>query len=231
LLKSTNSKGSSSRERFERIYGAIREKICLLEYQPGALLSEDELAQQFGVSRTPLRRVLSRLEAEGLVESQHGVGTFVTDFDDDTLKEVYRFRLELAGLMGRLSPLARSEDDLARMRALAVRGRLLAESPSMTEFARLNLDYAIELTSMIGNRPLKETVQRLFFLAIRIWIRTLEGERIKTEAVIFRHEIEDVLSALEIGDLESVGYLHRTHLSMSFVRLQRYLESKQDTPL
>ncbi|MEM5386810.1 GntR family transcriptional regulator [Paraburkholderia phymatum] len=228
MQKNGNSKGSSSRERFDRIYSAIREKICLLEYEPGALLFEDELAKQFGVSRTPMRRVLSRLEAEGLVESQHGVGTFVTDFDDDTLKEVYHFRLELASLMGRLTPLARSEEDLARMRALAGRGKRLAAAPTMSEFAKLNLDYSLELTSMIGNRPLKETAQRLFFLAIRIWIKTLEGDRLKTEADIFRHEIEDVLKALEIGDLESVGYLHRTHLSMSFVRLRHYLESKQE---
>ncbi|MEX3936917.1 GntR family transcriptional regulator [Paraburkholderia phymatum] len=227
MPKNSNSKGSSSRERFERIYSAIREKICLLEYQPGALLFEDELAQQFGVSRTPMRRVLSRLEAEGLVESQHGVGTFVTDFDDDTLKEVYQFRLELASLMGRLAPIARSEEDLERMRALAARGKRLAAAPTMSEFARLNLDYSLELTSMIGNRPLKETAQRLFFLAIRIWIKTLEADRLKNEAHIFRQEIEDVLKAMEIGDLESVGYLHRTHLSMSFARLRHYLESKQ----
>lgn len=228
MPKNSTSKGSTSRERFDRIYSAIREKICLLEYRPGALLSEDELAQQFGVSRTPLRRVLSRLEAEGLVESQHGVGTIVTDFDDDTLKEVYQFRLELASLVGRLTPLARSEADLARMRTLAARGKRLAAAPSLTEFARLNLDYSLELTSMIGNRPLKETVQRLFFLAIRIWIKTLAEDRLKTEAGIFREEIEDVLKALELGDLESVGYLHRTHLSMSFARLRQYLESCQE---
>ena len=78
------------RERFERMYKAIRDRICLLEYEPGARLSEEELAREFGVSRTPLRRVLSRLESEGLLESRHGVGTFVTDVDIDALLPVYR---------------------------------------------------------------------------------------------------------------------------------------------
>ena len=72
-----------ARERFERIYKTIRDRICLLEYEPGARLGEEELAREFGVSRTPLRRVLSRLEGEGLLESRHGVGTFVTDVDLD----------------------------------------------------------------------------------------------------------------------------------------------------
>lgn len=225
-LPASSSNKSSSRERFERIYGAIREKICMLEYQPGALLSEDRLALQFGVSRTPLRHVLARLEAEGLVERKHGVGTFVTDFNDSALEDVYQFRQELSCLMGRLSPLARSPADLARMRLLAERGRQLAAAPTMIDFTRLNLDYSLELTSMIGNLPLKESFQRQFFLAIRIWIKTLGQEQLQPEASIFSGEIEDVLRAFEVGDLEAVGYLHRTHISMSFARLRRYLAAR-----
>ncbi|MEX4005010.1 GntR family transcriptional regulator [Paraburkholderia sp. EG285A] len=224
LTKNSDLRISNSRERFDRIYSAIREKICLLEYEPGASLSEDDLAQQFGVSRTPLRRVLSKLEAEGLVESMHGVGTFVTNLDYESLKEVYQFRLELASLIGRLGPLARNKEDLERMRAVFRRCQHFAEAPTMPEFAQVNSDFAHELTSMIGNRPLRETVQRLFYVAIRVWIKTLPEERLAIEAEIFRDEVEDVLRALELGDLEAVGYLHRTHLSMSFARLRQYLQ-------
>src|SRR5690606_38977516 len=55
-----------ARERFERIYRILRNRICLLEYPPGARLSEEELAEEFRISRTPVRRVLARLESEGL---------------------------------------------------------------------------------------------------------------------------------------------------------------------
>jgi AraC-like DNA-binding protein len=51
---------SPARERLERIYATIRDRICLLEYQPGERLSEEQLAAEFAVSRTPIRRVLSR---------------------------------------------------------------------------------------------------------------------------------------------------------------------------
>ena len=74
----TSARPTIARERFERIYGIIRDRICLLDYAPGMRLGEEELAKEFGVSRTPIRRVLSRLETEGLLESRHGVGTFVT---------------------------------------------------------------------------------------------------------------------------------------------------------
>ncbi len=63
------------------MHADIRQRICLLDFPPGAQLSETALAEEFGTSRTPVRRVLARLEEEGLVQSVHGVGTLVTDAD------------------------------------------------------------------------------------------------------------------------------------------------------
>ena len=88
----------------ERLYRTLRDRICLLDYPPGARLSEEELAAEFEISRTPLRRVLARLEAEGLIGSVHGVGTIVTDVDVEELAQVYALRMELAPLLGRLDP-------------------------------------------------------------------------------------------------------------------------------
>ncbi|MEZ5475956.1 MAG: GntR family transcriptional regulator [Thiolinea sp.] len=47
----------------------MRRRICLLDYPPNTRLREEDLASEFGVSRTPLRRVLGHLESEGLVKS------------------------------------------------------------------------------------------------------------------------------------------------------------------
>ena len=110
-----------ARERFERIYKTIRDRVCLLEYEPGARLGDEDLAREFGVSRTPLRRVLSRLESEGLLESRHGVGTFVTDVDLDGLLQVYQLRMQLAELIGKLDPIPRQSHDLARVRDIIAR--------------------------------------------------------------------------------------------------------------
>jgi len=63
------------------IYLELRRRICLLDYQPGSRLNGRELASEFGVSRTPLRTVLQRLEYDGLIVSQHGNGTEVTSID------------------------------------------------------------------------------------------------------------------------------------------------------
>ena len=115
----------NAEQRHVRIYKTIRERISLLKYEPGTVLSEAELASEFAVSRTPIRKVLQRLHYEGLTEVRNGVGTIVTDINLKTLKEIYDLRMRLAELMGELSPAvltdehpAALEQQLEKVRAL-----------------------------------------------------------------------------------------------------------------
>lgn len=218
---------SMSRERFERIYKTIRDRICMLEYAPGGRLGEEELAREFHVSRTPIRRVLSRLENEGLLESRHGVGTFVTDVDFDSLAQVYQLRMELAELIGKLDPLPRMEADLARVRVLLVRCDKLLEQPDAKAYARLNMDFFQELEVMIGNLPLREISKRLYYLTTRIWLKSVPHLNLRDEIVVFRREMADILAAMEVGDLEAVGHIRRSHISMSVKRMKRYPDGKK----
>jgi DNA-binding GntR family transcriptional regulator len=211
-----------ARERFERIYRTLRDRICLLDYPPGMRLSEEELAEEFEISRTPVRRVLARLESEGLIEARHGVGTIVTDVDIDELAQVYQLRLELAEMIGRLTPLKRSPEDLARMRRLVERCDGLSEAPDHREFARLNMDFFAEISAMTGNLPLREISERLYFQTSRIVLKLMPRLNLAEEFDAFRREMEDVLAALEVGDLVSVGHIRRSHISMSFQRMVRY---------
>jgi DNA-binding GntR family transcriptional regulator len=213
---------SMSRERFERIYKTIRDRICLLEYQPGERLGEEDLAREFDVSRTPIRRVLSRLEGEGLLESRHGVGTFVTDVDIDALSQVFQLRMELAVLIGKLDPIPRSEADLARVREILARCDALTKAPDAKVYARINMDFFQELGAMIGNAPLKEISERLYYLTTRIWLKSVPHLNFKDEIIVFRREVADILAAMEVGDLEAVGHIRRSHISMSVKRMKRY---------
>jgi DNA-binding GntR family transcriptional regulator len=213
---------SVSRGRFERIYRTIRDRICLIEYEPGARLAEEELAREFGVSRTPLRRVLSRLEVEGLLESRHGVGTFVIDVELEALVPVYKLRMELAGLIGKLDPIPRTPADLARVHALLERCDKLIEHPDPKAYARLNMDFFQELSAMTGNQPLRDISERLYFLTNRAWLKCVPLFNLSDEITVFRREVADIFAAMELGDLESVGYIRRSHIAMWLRRMQHY---------
>lgn len=216
----------NARDRFERIYNTLRTRICLLDYPPGERLREEDLAEEFEVSRTPIRRVLVRLEAEGLLRSVHGVGTMVTDIEIDELEQVYQLRVELAELIGRLSPVEPDAATVAAFRALLARCEGLVETPDAREFARINMDFFHLLNSLTTNEPLREISERLYYQTTRIWLKTASRlnqyrRLLHEEIVIFHREVADIVDAVEIGDLAVIGLIRRSHISMSFLRLRR----------
>jgi DNA-binding GntR family transcriptional regulator len=213
----------SARDRFERMHAEIRDRICLLDYAPGTRLSEEALAAEFGVSRTPLRRVLARLEGEGLVRSVHGVGTFVTDAEIDELGQTYRLRLELAELTGRLDPVPPDAALWAEFRALSARSKALLGDPDPRRFAQLNMDFFLALLRLTANEPLREISERLYFRTTRIWLKSVFASRIDLgdEVDVFDREVHDILRALQVGDLHAAALIQRAHISMSFERMRR----------
>ncbi|MBO6900114.1 MAG: GntR family transcriptional regulator [Rhizobiaceae bacterium] len=215
----------SARQRFEHIYHTLRTRICLLDYPPGERLREEDLAEEFGVSRTPIRRVLVKLEAEGFLRSVHGVGTIVTDIEIEELEQVYQLRVELAELIGRLMPVEPDNSKRAAFRELLSRCEGLVGKPDAREFARINMDFFHLLNSLTGNEPLREISERLYYQTTRIWLKTASRlsqyeEILMDEIRIFHREVADIVDAVNVGDLRVVGLIRRAHISMSFQRLR-----------
>ena len=212
----------TARDRFARMHAVLRNRICLLDYPPGTRLSEEDLASEFGISRTPLRRVLVRLESEGLVQSVHGVGTFVTDVHIEALEQTYQLRMELAELLGILGPNPPDPELWDRLQRLSAEVRALAKAPDARRFGELNMEFFHEFHAITSNAPLREICERLFLQTARIWLKSMAAARIDVgaEVGIFADEIDEVLRALAIGDVRSAALIHRTHISMSYTRMR-----------
>lgn len=209
----------------EEIYEQLRERICLLQYAPGAVLSENALAAEFGVSRTPVRSALRRLEFEGLVTSMAGVGTIVASVDLKFLKEVYALRMKLAELVG----------DLARSRVpngmVTHLQELLRECQGMTDnydpeaIARLYNEFHDEMLNIIANEPLREIYNQLFYQTARIWLDILPDLDWEEEVEITCQEIADVIEALKKEDMQAVARVRRDYMSSFLSRINSYLAS------
>lgn len=212
---------STMRQRHDSIYRIIRQRISLLDYEPGRKLSEEALAEEFGVSRTPLRRVLARLEGEGLLRSVQSVGTIVTDVDIEMLAQTYLLRMELAELIGRLNPTPTTEETVETLADVHERLVELERAPDPRSFAQINIDFFHILISLTQNEPLRAISERLYYQTARIWIRSIDRMNLAEEVSIFRREVADILAAVRIGDLEAVGHIRRSHISMSFKRLSQ----------
>ncbi|WP_417248975.1 GntR family transcriptional regulator [Celeribacter sp.] len=225
MAKGSTGDTPSARDRHDAMHHVIRERICLLDYPPTMRLSETELAEEFGTSRTPLRRVLARLEDEGLVRSLHGVGTIVTDLDRGELTQVYHLRLELISLSGRLDPLPPTPAFLDRLDTLIARAREVQSAHDPRAFTRLDIDTFEHLNGLIGNLPLRRINAQLYYQTKRIWLAAAIAAKLDLdmEFALFHRELVDVRAALSVGDLQAAADLQRAHISMSFQRLQPHL--------
>ncbi|TYC65784.1 GntR family transcriptional regulator [Stappia sp. BW2] len=222
------SQASSALERFQIMYSVLRDRICMLVYPPGTQLSEEALASEFGVSRSPLRKALQILEADGLLLSQQGVGTLVTEVDLQELSQVYELRLELNELTGRLCPRPLDQKLVALFDSLKRRAERLSAAPDRAVFARLNIDFFHAFQQLTLNEPLRDVSEKLFYRTCRIWLTLIDEKDLPKEVTIFCGEIVEIANAVRLGDYQAAALIRRAHLSMGFNRLKTAIQRSAD---
>lgn len=212
------------RIQLDDIHKQLRDRICLLEYLPGSLLREGDLAAEFGVSRTPIREVLQRLALEDLVESKNGVGTIVTALDYRKIKDIYEIRLRIAPLIGELSPNGIVPSHVQRTEALHLRARKLVAAFDIKEYWQINHDLHFLIGELIGNGALLVMWDRFYFQVARMWydLARAVGEEVSKSLI---REIEDVLDAMRDGDVRAIGYIQRNYIAYGLRHLIAHYET------
>lgn len=220
----TVSENETGAERFERIYCELRDRICLLTYPPGTVLSEGALAKELGISRTPIRRVFHRLEFMGLVTIKNGVGTIVTDIDLKTFKQIYDLRKRLAELMGELSPVEITPDYITKIDVLVDRTRNLADKTgAFDELALIANDLQQLLSDLTGNAPLCEITELMYYRVARIWYTFLPQFGWERAHASQLNELENIRAAMVDNDIRSVGHYRSIDLQRMLTLLGRFL--------
>jgi len=218
---------TTARRAPDTMFDTIRDRICLRIYAPGAVLYEGALAEEFGVSRTPVRAVLQRLSAAGLVEAKNGVGTIVMERTREEVRQIYALRIRIAMLIGDMSPRKVDADDLRQMAALLDRARALVDAGTgwaTEDYWRINHEAHFTIGDLIGNEPLREIWDRCYFQIASYWYGVLESD---TDAVAnsLCRELEDILEAMKRNDVAAVGFIERNFISYGLKRVEEQLRS------
>ncbi len=139
----------------------IKEKILSKEMFPGYRIVEDELASELGVSRTPLRRALTKLQYEGFLYILPNRGTYVTRFSLEEIAHIYEARLCLEeSLVPSLIEQVTEED----IRALtAIHEKIRADIHTMTpaDYSMLNKEFHLRLAGISKNSHLKRFLEEI----------------------------------------------------------------------
>jgi DNA-binding GntR family transcriptional regulator len=210
---------------FQSLYNGIRTRIYTLEYPPGEALREEELAKEFGGSRTPIRQVLQTLENEGLVTSQPGIGSIVTTVDLRALKEVYAFRIKLAEIVGELSNPRITDDNIKALECLLEETNKMRAQYDPKGLALIYLHFHEEMMRLITNRPLRKVYDQLFHQTARVWLQILPDLVWEEEVEEVYEEIRDVLKAVRAHDMPAMALVRRNHMALILIRMNRYLSS------
>jgi DNA-binding GntR family transcriptional regulator len=199
----------------DQVYEAIRERITSGSLPRGARVHQEDLAEELGVSRTPVREALRRLAAEGLVEMRTNRGARVADVDQAGMRVSYEARTVIEPGAARLAAGQLLKEPLARMRAaVAAQRRSLRDVQRSFE---ANREFHLALAAASGNEFLSQFAERLWVARIG---ETIYERQVETQErmLLDVREHEQILEAIEAGDARRAESLTRRHLADAMKR-------------
>ena len=202
----------------DEVFELIRADIMSLRIPPDSRISIDQLARQLGVSQTPIREALSRLEATGLVTKRHFVGyCSAPQLDRRQLDELYELRLLLEPFAARCAAERMSDAELQQVARLA---KAMAPGSSRRSYDRFAVQDS-ELHDLIaqgsGNPLVRDALARLH-THLHIFRLRFHSE-VTREASTEHAALVAALEARRPADAEAAM---RAHIERSYQRLQAF---------
>jgi DNA-binding GntR family transcriptional regulator len=192
-------------------YTLILEAIDAGVYKPGDRLVESELADRLGVSRTPVREALQRLETQAML-TRDGRSLIVATLDHNQLAELYAVRSELEGLAARLAARHATPEEVRVLQSMVAEDRaLLGGDPRALSRANKRFHKQIHLAS--HNRFLVQQLD-LVHRSMALMATTSFAAEGRDEVALAEHD--QIVSAIAAGDGEAADQALRTHISRAF---------------
>lgn len=196
----------AQKDAYKLILAAIDEGT----YRPGSRLVESELAEQFGVSRTPIREALQRLETQSLL-TRDGRSLIVASLDHNQLAELYVVRSELEGLAARLAARHATPEEVRVLRDMVAEDRQVVDDPVALSRANRRFHKQIHLAS--HNRYL---VAQLDLVHRSMALLATTSLAVQGRGVAALDEHEKIVIAIEAGDGGGAHEALQRHISQAF---------------
>jgi len=191
-------------------YDLILDAIDVGVYGPGDRLVESELAERFGVSRTPIREALQRLETQSIL-IRTGRSLIVATLDHSQLSELYTVRAELEGLAARLAAQHATPEEIRVLKEMVESDRQLVDDPQMLSRANRRFHKQIHFAS--HNRYLIRQLDMVHRSMALLTSTSLAADGRGEKAM---EEHRKIVLAIEEGDGEAACRALKDHLSFAY---------------
>jgi DNA-binding GntR family transcriptional regulator len=209
-------KSIECRKMGELAYDEVRDAIISGKLEPGSRLNQDELAKQLGVSRAPIRDALTRLEAEGLVQTTSRKGVIVAITTPQDLVNIFELRAILDSHSHRLACEKIGGSDLTHLQEIVERTEKLTPDGDIHELVRAHAEFHYVIYAACGNPELEHAARSLWDRSYRYRLMALAKKEI---ALLTLEEHKEILAALKERNPQHVEDLLVRHNRYSITRL------------
>ena len=201
---------TDSKDTQRDAYALILDAIDRGVYAPGDRLVESELAERFGVSRTPIREALQRLETQSML-TRTGRSLIVASLDHNQLAELYVVRAELEALAARLAAKHASEEEVRVLYGMVEHEMALIDDPMKLSRANRRFHNQIHLAS--HNRYLIDQLNLVHRSMALLATTSLAADGRGVQAL---QEHRAIVDAISENDGDAAAKALKTHLSYAF---------------
>lgn len=218
----TDMKGTYKAKK-DAVFEVLREEIISGRLAPGTWLRQNDLAEKFGVSATPVREALAQLAARGLVQYSLHKGVRVADFDLEEAAEIYQIRAVLEALAIKAATLNLGATDLEELERLVRQMLACSEQGDDAGLRCANRDYHRLIAEACGMPRLIQTLRNLQVDFPTAYLGLVPGRR--TQAL---EEHQAILEALKCNDAQRARALMQEHLENAAIVLQSLRKTTAD---
>jgi DNA-binding GntR family transcriptional regulator len=195
--------GAAYISKTDLVVALIRELIITGELAAGEQLRQRDLAQRFGVSQTPVREAMRRLESEGLLLCDTHRGFTVMSPDDGPVEENFQIRAALESLGASLAAAKIDAEGIARLEDLNARMRVLSDDDPA--YPDLNREFHFTVYEY-ARSPLLLSLMRL------LWASLHGGPKVSRSHAESARQHDEILAALRAGDADAAARHTREHI-------------------
>jgi len=203
------------------VYQTVRDRILYLEYSPGQILNEKVLAEEFDISRSPVKDVFNRLEWEQLVRVIPRTGSMVTEIEFSRIMNVFQVRFEIEAFEAGLAEAQFSSRHLTQMKDLDDTCKRLLDKEDPKALAQMDASLRQIIHDAAGNPVLADVSDRLYSQTFRLWYSVMAKSDWREEVMAVKKEYEKILAYFSSNPSNAFGSIRRTQLMDHFERLRQ----------
>ena len=194
---------------YQEVAERLRQRIFAHELTPGTWIDEQKLAEQYGISRTPLREALKVLASEGLVELKPRRGCYVTEISRRDLDDIFPLMAMLEGRCAADAAKAAKPADIKGLKEIHARLEAAASEGRIDAFFEANQEFHRRIQELANNRWLLSVIQDLRRVLKLSRLHSLSREGRLQQSL---EEHRAIMAAIEAGEVAKAEKLMHDHL-------------------